>query len=353
MITADNPILRITGIVVLWALMAANPLRAQEESAPDQGKEGQELSNTERLAVMDRMHQYVTGEVIETSEWVDRFLGKERAASEQNLSYIRLRLDVEDIEEFGSDFSPRLSAKLRFTEDGKTSVRVGRDEDGVFDPEGGDGGSIGSPRFGDSDEAEGGVALGYDLVRSDKTLLDLSGGVRRRDSDYQFYGRFKFFTRDGLGEHWVGILRNDLYYFSRSGWENRASYTFERIVGQSNNKFFRYKISAIYRENKPGYFFNDRFSFFHITSPKSMWAYELLGYYQTKEDPETGERRDGNELWLRYRRNIYRPWMFTEIRPMVGWPVERDYETTWGILVRLEFIFGSRGAIGNRLKDID
>ena len=334
-------------MLVLLLLCAPGLLFAQDDETSEA------LSNTEKLGVMDRMHQYLTGEVIDTSEWVDRFLGKERVGQEQNLSFARLRLDFEEIEEFGSDVKPRLRARVRFTKEGRTSIGIGRDEDGIFDPSGGDGGTIFSPNFDESDEADSAIALGYDLVRTSKNKLSFSAGFRRREDTYQDYLSAKYYFRKGFAENWVFHFRNKLYDFSRSGIENTADLTFERTFGKADNILFRYNFSTRYRDTEPGYFLHDRLSVYHITSPKTMWGYELLGYYQTEDDPETGERRDGNELWLRYRRNFYRPWMFGEIRPMVGWPAERDFDTTWGILLRLELFFGRQAAYSDRLKEIN
>ena len=46
-------------------------------------------------------------------------------------------------------------------------------------------------------------------------------------------------------------------------------------------------------------------------------------------------------LVIRYRRNVWRPWMFMEFWPIVGWPEERDYETEFGARFRIEMYFGS------------
>ncbi len=45
-------------------------------------------------------------------------------------------------------------------------------------------------------------------------------------------------------------------------------------------------------------------------------------------------------LRLRYRRNFWRPWMFVEVWPAVGWPEERDWQTVLGVRMRLEINFG-------------
>ena len=41
-----------------------------------------------------------------------------------------------------------------------------------------------------------------------------------------------------------------------------------------------------------------------------------------------------------YRRNIWRPWFFYELEPYLLWPRERDFDTTTGIVFRVETLFG-------------
>ena len=193
-----------------------------------------------------------------------------------------MRFDYSYVEDFGSKFSPRFSAKIRFKRtDNRGSIRIGADEDGAFDPQGGDGAGIGAPGFQDSDDAKTAIALGWDVARTKRNLLDLSLSLRRREGEYQPYFKIYYRFNYGIGENWVGNIRNSFFDFSESGIENTFSFDFERAFGSRKQFFTRFTFAGRFREFEEGMFWANRFSLYQITSPKSFWAYELLSYFST------------------------------------------------------------------------
>ena len=49
---------------------------------------------------------------------------------------------------------------------------------------------------------------------------------------------------------------------------------------------------------------------------------------------------DSYRCYVRYRRQVWRPWLFVEVEPFVLWPRDQGYQGVNGVTVRLETLFG-------------
>ncbi len=82
--------------------------------------------------------------------------------------------------------------------------------------------------------------------------------------------------------------------------------------------------------------------------------HDLVGgsIFTRVEDEIEGELQDNYQniqLRLRYRRNVWRDWLYVEVWPIVGVAEERDWDTVLGAFFRLEITFGGKGK--SRLSD--
>ena len=106
-------------------------------------------------------------------------------------------------------------------------------------------------------------------------------------------------------------------------------------------QYFEEKASNPYLEQK--------FSLFQSFKERAAVAYEVLWRRESREDSvfnrdeiTVSPRNDYEKvvLRLRYRRNFWRPWMFIELWPSIGWAEERDWDRVLGARVRFEVNFG-------------
>jgi hypothetical protein len=305
----------------------------------------QEGSRIERGA--DRLHQSAESLLNDTIRRVDAFFVSEAYdAFDDSKNRLRLRLDADRIQYAGWDASgkvklkvglPGLSQRLRLVvNDGEES-----DEDEVVE----------------ADEDEDYIAARWVAQRGRKTGLNVDAGVRIKGGRLDYSGRLSGRLRYQIGDAWQGQTSNRLYYYTRTGWRNDFRQYFDRLL--SEDYFLRIRTRLHYREEKSSNpAIEQKFSVFHAIDERSAIAYEAFWRRQPAEDsPFVGsdpvglEEEDYDRLGLRvrYRRNVWRPWLFVEAWPGVGWVEERDWDAVLGVRLRLEVNFGRH--VGPKLDE--
>ena len=121
----------------------------------------------------------------------------------------------------------------------------------------------------------------------------------------------------------------------------------------------RVRTRVQYREEKESNpWIEQKLSVFHAIDEKSAVVYEALWRRQPAEDSPFDEsdiiapaedEYDHLSLRLRYRRSVWRPWLFVEAWPGIGWAEERDWDTVLGIRFRLEVNIGRH--VGPKLDE--
>ena len=154
-----------------------------------------------------------------------------------------------------------------------------------------------------------------------------------------------------LSESWYGYTVNKLYYYSNTKWRNDFRQHFNRPI--TDDLLFRARTRVQYfDENDYNPFLEQKFSLFHTLNKKSAVAYEALWSKQAEEDSDfdddeiLGKLQDNYQnvaLRLRYRRNVWREWLYIELWPTIRWPEERDWDTVLAANFRLEVTFGGKG----------
>lgn len=92
----------------------------------------------------------------------------------------------------------------------------------------------------------------------------------------------------------------------------------------------------MWREDEDGLKYGVDFSLTHKLSKSHALIYELNNAFETHPK----DRLDETNLRMRYRRQVWRKWMFIEGAPQIALRNDDEFEPTPGILFALEIILG-------------
>ncbi len=265
------------------------------------------------------------------------FLTEAQETFEEDRNRLRLRLDTDYIEHHGWEFSPRVKVNFHLPGLGERVRLVVNDAGGDEEDEGVE-----------LEDDENDVALRWVARKGKKTGISVDGGVSFRGGEVDPFVRVNTSYKYRISENWRGQATNRLYYLARNGWRDDLRIYFNRPIGE--RFLFRSRSRLEYFEDKDSNpQLEQKFSLFHNISDRSAIAYEAIWRQDTAEDSIYDDEeiligpRDKYQqvkLRIRYRRNFWRPWMFVEFWPVVGWVEERDWDTVLGARMRLEINFG-------------
>jgi hypothetical protein len=294
----------------------------------------------------DDYHQRGSEMLLTTAEWLDSFFQTENYSPEINKTYMRIRLD--GFKEEGESADGRVRFRLRLDLPGtenRLGLILGSDPD-VIDTL--DDSPVDSDRDQFEDDTKNGIlGLEYFGLDSDKVNLKFSGGVRYRDSRLVEYGsvRFRYYKPF---DDWAMRFTERLRYYTDDGWESRTDVDLERPIG--GKMFLRVTPSLEWLEikgkdddeeeigydNEGGFYYNLVTSLYHPISRDLALEYQFNNYFDTEL---SGQLLESN-LRVRLRQRLWREWLVLEVAPQVAWYEARDFDTVFGILVRLEIYLG-------------
>jgi len=268
---------------------------------------------------------------------LDDFFAGPSQSAEPNTSFMRVRLDAKKppTEGFELDPSVKLRVVLPRSEQRLRLLLSTEDELG----EGADG--VSESTAIEADEQSLSLALRFVRRARESSLLDFDLGTRQREGRLQLFGRFNAEYREQLAERVRLRLSNRYYYYSTSGFDDRLQLDVTRSLSAERSRILRSSTTFDWRKGRKGAYLNQVFGAYADLTARSAIALEARATYHTALNGEVRERYRGHELRVRYRRNVWRPWLFYEFWPTVTWPAETDYRRTWNGLLRLEITIGA------------
>ncbi|MFC1664490.1 hypothetical protein ACFL17_02535 [Pseudomonadota bacterium] len=322
------------GLITLVCCMGIWSAVAQAETTTNAN--GETVNNTFLDKWYAKGSKFVTG----GAERIDGFFAdSESATFHQNNSYVRIRADTDYIQDHGGDFGLGLKLSLKLPGLGDRVRLVMNDDDDDSDTA--------------TPDSENQSTLGLRFLgkQTNKLGLSIDLGLRIKDSDLSLYTQLNAGVKYPLGKKWSGRTTNRLYYYTDTGFRDDFRQYFDRSFGSRQQFLLRSRTRIQYfEENVANPSWEQKFSLFHQLSSKHALAYELSAQnIQGDDSPYEADeilippQDEYNRIIfkIRYRRNIWRPWLFMELWPVVAWPEERDYETQFGARFRLEVYFGS------------
>jgi hypothetical protein len=288
---------------------------------------------------VDRTHSRVERDLFKTVVWFNQFFGDKRMeVSEPPESFLRWMNDFRwDEEEHFSVRStiraslrlPRLKERWKLVFTGET-----RGDPNAITPEdpGNPGLDVGSR------VRTGSTELVYDILRTPRSALDVGAGVRVKISPDAFV-RTRFQHARLVGFHTLGRFTGTAFWDARDGFGESNQVDLERWIALPT--LLRWSNSFEIKEKSNGWTWGTELSLLHKISPKS--AITVAGGVSGSTRP-AWIAQDYRVL-ARYRRNVYRKWLFLEGEPDLHWPRKEDgsRKQVWGATLRVEILFIGAG----------
>ena len=285
--------------------------------------------DTDDVDRIDETHAQWSEWVTDTAHQIDTFFSNENTDKEAQKTRLRVFVRVRYDGNEGVKVSPGIRAKISLPSvENRLHLMLGDDED--------------ETRANDIDEKQQNISLQF-KPQADKPWqrLRYDIGIRRRDGEYQPYGRIRHSKTFLTKSPWVPQVSNSFYYFTKSKFEYRGEASFDRILG--SHLFFRpTSVLRWYQKNSgqcdDGWCFEQYFSLYEKLrrSRSEAIAYDAEIYLRDKPQFVLHDA----VFKVRYRRMTSKDWLFWEIEPAIHFPDEYDHEPTFRLTFRIEGIFG-------------
>jgi len=340
-------ILIALSILMLFVSTAGNTQESEPTDTwlledPESEEEGRLGIVRKATSYVDSAQEQATQSFYDFMIQVDGFFGNadDNDLQIDNKSWARLRLDAR--RPAGEKFDVKPSLKLR-----AVLPQTERRFKLLFSTEDGDTGIVGdsvgsSQSLGRDGDQNASFAIRFIRSARSKANVNIDLGVRQRDSDLQYFTRLNTGARQDFGDYWTVGVSNSYYYYNKSGFEDKLSFTFRRAQIFKEDVVFRSFTEFNWRNGRKGSFVGQTLGLYTQFGERKSLAFEMLAGYHTALNTGIEDRFRGHEFRFRWRHNIWRQWFFYEFWPAISWPATNDYERSYGVLLRVEMVIGRR-----------
>jgi hypothetical protein len=284
---------------------------------------------------VDRSHSWIEEGMFDTVVWFDRFFGDDQmAVTGRPESYLRWK----------SEFRWDEEEQYHFRSSVRASLRLPRLKDRwhlVFSSESrGDPNAIipedpGNPGLDPASQVRtSSTELVYDVFRTPRSLLDAGVGVKVAIPPNAFV-RTRFQHAQPVALNTLGRFTATAFWDAKDGYGESNQVDLEHWLAPPTmlrwSNFFEIK------ETGNGWTWGTELSLLHKISPKSAITFAAGVSGSTRPAWIAQDSR----LLARYRRNVWRKWLFLEGEPYIHWPRKEDgsRNPVWGATLRVEILF--------------
>ena len=123
----------------------------------------------------------------------------------------------------------------------------------------------------------------------------------------------------------------EINYYTKEGYGEKTDLRFDFLV--SEQKLLRFETGASYLVNDDYFKLRYGAGLFNQVSDKFAYVLQASAAGNTKGDGATFDRYTTG---IRFRRQIYKEWMFFEINPQMIWAAEYEWNHRPALLIRIE-----------------
>jgi len=285
-------------------------------------------------STIDRLHASMTVSANDAARWFDSFFEDERYIAEEATSRIRLRPALLLEEGRAARFRFSLGARINVPRFNRKLKLVLSGEDANLQD------SLDSQHFSAPDNRnadETNIGFQYILREKDRLNTHLAAGIKIGGNHVVdlFVGPR---LRATWGQApWQLRFTERLRWYTDIGWESRTRLDLERVVAAA--WFFRGTLDARLREedyNDSGLRYDISPTLTQKLHNRAAIEYQWNTGFVTRPD----YRLEETGLRIRFRKQIWRDWLFYEINPQLVFRNDDDFRATPGIEFRLEASFG-------------
>ncbi len=274
---------------------------------------------------VDKSHSYIVNRADSLAGWMDNFFGDVRAEQEAPYSTLRLRWEPEwdEAKKFNSDI--KLRGKVYLPQLNERVSLLFSDEDD--NPTGHDDLLI------DRQDSPQDLSLQYNAKQKERYRIDFRVGLR---STLNLKTSVRYKYEYPLQENLLGTFSEEVLYLGGDGLASKTRMELDKIL--SDELILQWHNKVGWAQDVDGLDWNSSLSLDKKLSDK-----KAFGYFVGLEGKTKPERYVTNYVaGVRYRQNIYRPWLFIEIQPSYRWFKDLPEDNREGaavILFRLEAAF--------------
>ena len=279
--------------------------------------------------LLDTSYVYVTQNSDRLAQWIDSFFGARNTDEESADSVLRLLTEYEWDQEQNDDLKIRLRGKVDLPRlNRRLSLVFSEDDDDRRDV------------LPDTQRQDTDVGLVYRVAERERSRLYVSVSTNK---SLEFKSSVRYRYVQPIGQSWLARFSERVYYTEDDSFGTLSRADLDYFIDHRHS--VRLTADMDYGEETEGAEWGSRASFITRLSDK-----EAVNYFAAVSGQTDPEFTEAYALGVRYRRNIYRPWMFVEVEPSHVWRKE-DADSNrnggWVMTLRLEF----REEVGNRHAD--
>ncbi|ARN74604.1 hypothetical protein [Oceanicoccus sagamiensis] len=267
---------------------------------------------------VDSAHSYTYESVDRLAGWMDSFFGVPRADLESAYSSLRINVENEWEEGNGTDEKIKLRGKVHLPRLNKRLSLVFTDEnDEELDIDSGV-----SSINDDNDNTK--VGLQYNLREKSNSRVDFGVGLK---SSVKGKANVRYRYDLPWGDKYLNRFTETLYFVDTEGFGLRSRYELDRKL--DDDRLVRWSNNARFAEEIDGVHWVTRLTLAERLSKKEALSRYVWIAGETR--PEYLTTAYG--LGMRYRRNIYRPWLFMELEPAYAWKRKKYEDRREGVVL--------------------
>lgn len=269
----------------------------------------------------DASYEYLTTRADRLAQRIDSFFAEPDTERESADSVLRLMGEYEWDEDSGTDTKVRLRGKVDLPElDRRLSIVLGEDDDFRRD--------VGPP----GERQDSSVGLQYRIAERPYSRLNFSVGT---NASLEFRSALRYRYQQPIGEDLRFRLTERLYFKEDDGFGTLTRTDLDYHLGEQ--RIVRLTGEVDYGEETDGAEWATRLSYYLMADERK--ALSGFGAVSGRTDP--GPFTDAYALGVRYRRSVFRPWMFVELEPSHQWRKsgpDEPREPAWVVTFRVEFL---------------
>lgn len=275
-------------------------------------------------------HDYVSSGLETTAKSLDEFFAEDTAYEDSTRTYLRLGLDSVLREREGFGFSGGLRLKLHLPRTKKRLRLLIESDDQRSESE-----NLENKPTDVAQRSDYSLAIEKDVSGANKWNLRPSLGIKlhsRIDTFFRLRSHRYFSYND-----WLMRVSHHAAWFDSRGFEANTGLALDHPL--SKNLLFRYSPTLSWQEEEMFRRITQGFSVYQEIDSRQKMAYQIIA----EADDDWNEwRAKRYDALIRYRRGLYKKWLFGEVIPQLIFLKETGFHNDPIITFRLEVVFGER-----------
>jgi len=326
-------------VVKLLPLLIPGLLWANEQVGEKPTPPTQEDFLSKSLRAAENTRDVLSNQVVRMSDYVDSFVGDERAVDEINDSHLQLRQSHVFYEDGSHDqyYTTRFKLDLPRT-NRKLSLVIEseNDQNQINDSENTTAPATTAP----TTQAQGSSvtpSVQY-VVRDNKQWhirAHLGMQFDNGDPDPTTKLRIRRLFR---GDIWNFRITETLFWYESVGEGETTQFDLERALNPQF--FFRATNKSTWHKETENFDLLQQFTLFQDLGSRRLLSYYAAAFGVTEPEKQV----TAYALGMNFRQLIHKDWLYMDIAPLALYPVETNFRCTPSITVSLEILIGNTGS---------